>query len=360
MSTDTIDWVGEKVGDEGRYLINEKLGEGGMGFVYRALDRRIDTSVVIKVPRRAMLEDPEFAKRFELEIASLVKLKHRSIVRVSDVGKHQGVPFAIMECLSGGDLTDRMKTNIDGHPVLMEPQEIGNWVQTIAAALDFVHGKGYIHRDVKPPNILFDENGDAYLSDFGVAKVVAENSGTSTKLTGTGMVLGTPEYMAPELLMGQDFDGRVDQYALAVTVHEVLCGHVPFTGATPAAVVVSQTQDEPVPLCERFPEIPLGVSNAVQRGLAKIPDARFATCAEFASAVVEGIRNSPFTVTIGPTQSPGAAARRSTIATIGNTFQSLVVGRTKRETPTVLTRLRVFCHSQFYGMSCRPASWHRC
>src|SRR4029077_14850122 len=142
------------------------------------------------------------------------------IVKVSDVGEWEGTPFAVMQFLPGGSLEDRRPIGPGGHPFPCEPSEVLRWLAEVAEALDYVHAQGYVHRDVKPGNILFDANGHAFLSDFGVAKVLASAADTRashTAMTGAGMVLGTPEYMAPELIMGEPFDGRVDQYALAVT-----------------------------------------------------------------------------------------------------------------------------------------------
>src|SRR5207253_1939218 len=143
----------------GRYRITDRLGEGGMGFVYRARDLRLDCDVVIKVPRRAMLEDTGFAGRFAREIRSLVQLAHPHIVKVTDVGEHDGVPFAVMQYLSGGSLRDRQRSDPDGYPLPLPQEELLDWLSGVAAALDFMHERQYIHRDVKPDNILFDDHG---------------------------------------------------------------------------------------------------------------------------------------------------------------------------------------------------------
>ena len=146
-----------------------------MGFVYRALDKNLDADVVNKVPRRSMLDDPEFAGRFAREIRSLVKLSHPGIVKVTDVGEHDGVPFAVMQDLSGGSLEDYAAAERTDEAVRFLPLGgSSDWLPGVAAALDFVHAQGYVHRDVKPGNILFDAHGHVYLSDFGVAKVMAD------------------------------------------------------------------------------------------------------------------------------------------------------------------------------------------
>src|SRR5207244_11578326 len=141
----------------------------------------------------------------------------RSVI-IFDVGKHEWPPFCAMEFVSGGSLRDRQKVGADGNRLPLSPQDLTRWLEPVAEALDFIHKQQYIHRDVKPDNILFDAHNNAYLSDFGVAKTVAEHAQKkqTTVMTGAGLVLGTPPYMAPELLMGESFDGRVDQYALAI------------------------------------------------------------------------------------------------------------------------------------------------
>jgi serine/threonine protein kinase/formylglycine-generating enzyme required for sulfatase activity len=353
MSTDTLDWLGKAVAN-GRYSVTEKLGEGGMGYVYRAFDQNLDTDVVIKVPRRALLDDPEFAQRFSLEIRSLVKLQHPHIVKVTDVGEHDGLPFAVMQYLSSGDLTDRQPKGPNGELQPLPPQDIVSWLPAVAKAIDFVHGQNYIHRDVKPANILFDSHGNVYLSDFGVAKVIAENSETAEKLTGTGMVMGTPEYMSPELVMGEQVDGRVDQYALAVLVHELLCGEVPFTGPTPAAILVNQTTQQAVPLFERCPSIPQNVSDAVMKALAKEPNDRYVDCSSFAQAVVEAISAQTFSVEASAVTSPQVTGNTTASAdaikatarhmghTAANAVRSFVFGKpgsTGAAQPSSATRL---------------------
>jgi serine/threonine-protein kinase len=281
------DWIGLALAG-GRYEVIDKLGEGGMGFVYRARDRNLDADVVIKVPRASMLDDPEFVHRFSREVRSLVKLAHPCIVKVTDVGEHGGVPFAVMQYLPGGSLEDRRSVGGEGRYLPAEPSSVPAWLTAVAEALDYVHSQGFVHRDIKPGNILFDAQGHAFLSDFGVAKALAtgpEARQGRTAATGTGMVLGTPEYMAPELIMGEPFDGRADQYALAVTVYEMLCGRRPFEGTSPTALLVLHTTKEPPPLCDVHPALPRVLSDSVLRGLAKEPARRYPSCAAFAAAV---------------------------------------------------------------------------
>jgi tetratricopeptide (TPR) repeat protein/serine/threonine protein kinase len=282
-------WVGRELAG-GRYRVTAQLGEGGMGCVYRARDANLDCDVVIKVPRAAMLADPEFVGRFAREIRSLVRLAHPHVVKIIDVGQEDDVPFAVMQFLSGGSL-ERHKAGSAS-----TPPALAAWLEPVAEALDYIHKQGYVHRDIKPANILFDAQGNAYVGDFGVAKTVAAGATErhAASLTETGMVLGTRHYMAPEMLLGEDYGGRIDQYALAVTVYEILSGRMPFDGPTPAAILLKQTSEEAAPLHRLVPSVPREVSAAVARALARDPARRFPSCLEFARAALQA--GEPFPV----------------------------------------------------------------
>ena len=291
MAARVESWVGLQLSD-GRYDIQSLLGEGGMGFVYRVQDRNLDTDVVIKVPRRAMLDDPDFAHRFTREIRALVQLVHPHIVKISDAGEYEGLPYAVMQCLPGGSLEDRRVLERDGRARPMPATSLADWLPVIAKALDFVHSKGIVHRDVKPGNILFDQHGNAYLSDFGIAKVLATASEQvhTSPMTSAGNVVGTPEYMALELIMGHPYDGRADQYALAVTVYELLAGRRPFEETGTAVMVRLGQAQGPPELHVLCPNVPVGLSRAIHRGLAKDPASRYPTCTDFATAVLGQVR----------------------------------------------------------------------
>jgi tRNA A-37 threonylcarbamoyl transferase component Bud32 len=271
----------------GRYQLVARLGEGGMGTVYRAYDRNLGTDVVVKIPRHALFDDPEFAERFQREIRALVNLTHPNIVHITDVGMHDERPFAIMQFLSGGSLDERRPVSADGSPRPGGAETFQVWLPAVAAALDFAHRRGYVHRDVKPANVLFDAAGHAFLSDFGIAKVLAADEAARKTLTGTGMVMGTPEYMAPEVIMGEAIDGRADQYALGVMLYEWLAGRRPFDGPTPASILVQHTTKEPPPLAAIRPDLPEALTAAVHRALAKDPNQRYPDCMSLSRAVAQ-------------------------------------------------------------------------
>lgn len=294
MSTATGGWIGVTLAD-GRYHVTRVLGEGGMGVAYLAYDARLETEVVLKVPHRHLLTSPEVVQRFEREIRSLVALSHPHVVRVTDVAKHDGVPYTVLQYLSGGSLDDRLRQLPPDANLWQRCELLLSWIEAIAKALDFVHEHGCVHRDVKPGNILFDKHGNAYLADFGVAKTIADqqNAKQATALTGQGMVLGTPDYMAPELITAKQFDGRVDQYALAFTAYEVLAGRLPLSAPSPTAMLVAHATQQPDQLAHVLPALPVGVTAAVTRGMAKRPQERHPNCYAMAVEIVAALRAAP-------------------------------------------------------------------
>lgn len=211
-----------------------------------------------------------------------------------------------MQYLAGGSLEDRQQFGPDRRPQPRPLSELADWLEPVAEALDFVHGQRHIHRDIKPGNILFDAQGHAYISDFGVAKVLSANQSdvVRTVHTRTGFVLGTPQYMAPEMVLGQPFDGRVDQYALAVTVYEQVSGRFPFDGPTGGVILMKQTTEQPPPLTNLVPGVPEELAAAVMRALAKDPRQRFPDCRTLARAILQDVRP--------PRQRTGVSVARTT------------------------------------------------
>lgn len=281
------DWSGQVIAD-GRFRVVSRLGEGGMGFVYQALDLRLDTDVVIKVPHPDLLSKPDIARRFLREGKSLVKLNHPHIVNILDVGEHERLPYIVMQFLGGGDLSDRLKTHRDNNTAPVAADVI-RWLQPIASALDFVHARGYVHRDIKPANILFDEFDHPYLSDFGIIKGIEDEVMQHTsRLTSTGMAVGTPDYMAPELIMGGQITGAADQYALAIVVFESLCGCLPFDGGTVGAIMVQHANAIPPDAREFNESIPANIAEALAKALGKNPEERFPNVVEMIDSLTGG------------------------------------------------------------------------
>src|SRR5262249_15246971 len=193
--------------------------------------------------------------------------------------------YVVMQYLSGGSLRDRIVRLPGGMP----PGSLHDWLSEVARALDFVHARGFIHRDVKPANIFFDAHGYPFLGDFGIIKALASGGPTDERgnsLTAPGFLVGTPGYVAPEIVMGGEGDGRSDQYSLALTVYEVLTGRNVMAGPTPSATLVNQTKIEPPPLLELLPTIPPRLSEAIRRALAKEPESRYPTCVALAREIL--------------------------------------------------------------------------
>jgi len=259
-----------------------------MGVTYRAWDKITGRPVVIKCPRREQLRKPGARQRFEREVQTMRQLDHPHIVPIIDSGTMRSLPFYVMPFLPGGSLSTRRVRDQDGQPMPDQASLLQPWLADIAAALDHLHSRGVIHRDVKPGNILFDVFWHPYLSDFGIAKVVDEAGGIDREetLTSTHMVVGTQQYMAPEQFAPKHvLTGAVDQYALAVTVYGLLAGRKPFEGDS-AHLIVEITTKEAPPLARLREDLPASLVRAVHRGLAKRPHDRFANCMDFARAVL--------------------------------------------------------------------------
>ncbi len=260
----------------GRYEIREELGRGGMATVYRGFDPQVKRQVAIKILPPELLHDPTFRARFAREAETIAALEHSAIVPLYDYGEDAttGQPYFVMRLMPGGSLTEKLK----GQP--LPPDQCARILSRLAGALDEAHSRGFIHRDLKPGNILFDQYGDAYIADFGIAKLV----GGSTAFTGSG-VIGTPAYMSPEQGRGEkDLDGRSDLYALGAILFEMLTGEMPYHADTPVAVLLKHLT-EPVPrVLDVKPDLPAGCETVIEKALAKDRNERFATAGELARA----------------------------------------------------------------------------
>lgn len=282
------DLIGQSLSD-GRYRILSHLGEGSMAYVFMAHDNRLQTEVVIKVPKPEKIATGDFRERFCREGQLMVRLTHPHVVQILDVGEYQQFPFVVMNYLGGGTLKERTVQE-DPKNRRATVRSLKTWVREVARALDFVHAQGIVHRDVKPANILFDSHGNAFVSDFGLTKIMyGEDTAANSEMTAAGFVIGTPNYVAPELVLGRPYDGRADQYSLGITVYHALTGSPPMQGANTSATIVNQTSKRLPLLSSVRGDVPEAVALAVSRAIQKSPEARFSTCEEFADGLIEGV-----------------------------------------------------------------------
>lgn len=265
----------------GTYRVDRRLAEGGMGAVYLAHDQNLGRRVVVKVPHLRFLAEPGFRARFRREIAELVRLEHPSIVRILAQGEEDEIPFFVLQYLGGGSLEDRIARGPS------TPEQVLPWLARVAETLDYVHGQGVVHRDVKPGNILFDEQGHAFLSDFGVVKALEPAGGAELTEAGTG--IGSPIYMAPEQALGKPVGPAADQFALASTAYEALTGEAPFGKGSAVEVILAKARGTVPSLREKAPNLPSPCEQAVLRAMATEPSQRFPGCVAFVEAFRAGL-----------------------------------------------------------------------
>lgn len=276
-------WIGQMLGNDGRYEVLELLGRGGMGKVFLAADRnRNGAHVAIKAPLQRLLSVPGLCERFEREFTAMIELEHPHVCRVLDTGSHEGIPFVVLQNLSGGHLGEKFLQS----PLNVAPRTVKNllaWLRPIVQAVSYVHSRDFIHRDIKPENILFDEHGTPYLGDFGIVRAVDEErtATVDSGLTQNGVCVGTPGYMAPEVGTGKPIDGRVDLYALAGVVYLFLTGQSPFKGETPEQLRLAQLTQPVTPVHAINSAIPVAVSVVLSKALSVNPADRQETCGDF-------------------------------------------------------------------------------
>jgi serine/threonine protein kinase len=260
-----------------RYEILSPLGKGGMGLVYKALDRILEETVAIKVLRTDLAGTEEMGRRFRSEIKLARKVSHRNVCRIHEYGEDGGVRFISMEWVEGVDLKKQLVERKSGLPV---PEAYDVAVQ-IAEGLEAIHDVGIVHRDLKTQNVMRDARGFIRLMDFGIAKEL----GQPMAVTSTGQIMGTPEYMSPEQCRGEPIDFRSDIYALGVVIYEIFTGQVPFRGDTPVATLFKHIQD-PIPIEGAFAALlPTALVPVLRRALAKERTDRYANAAQVAVAL---------------------------------------------------------------------------
>ena len=259
----------------GRYRLEDLLGQGGMAEVHRATDTKLARTVAVKVILATHAIKGDFLERFLREARMVASLEHPNILPVYDFGEDNGVPFLVMPYLSGGTLRERLRAG--AAPLALASA----WIAQLADALDAAHTAGVLHRDVKPANVLVGKNDRLFLADFGIAKMLENQSG----LTATGVVVGTPIYMAPEQAQGHPATPATDRYALAVVAYEILCGRPPFDGDNALSLMHQHVSSPPPPLSTRIGGLPADLDAVLSQALAKDPAARPPTCRAFADAV---------------------------------------------------------------------------
>ena len=259
----------------GPYRIVEQIGVGGMATVYKAYHAVMNRYVAVKVMPEQMSQDEDFRRRFEREAKAVARLEHAHILPVHDYGEMEGRLYLVMRYIDAGTLKDRMAAGP------LDLAEVNRVIRQVGRALEYAHGMGVVHRDVKPSNVLVDAQGDCYLCDFGLAKMLE----ASVQFTATGVGVGTPAYMSPEQGQGEKVDARSDIYSLGVMLYEMVTGQVPYEAETPLAVVLKHIT-APLPLPRKVkPDVPEEVERVILRALAKNPDDRFQAMEEMMAAL---------------------------------------------------------------------------
>ncbi len=271
---------------DGRYLIEKKVGEGGMSFVYLATDIATKEPYAIKVLSHALSHDQNAMQRLKREASLGMRLAHPNVCHIIRMGETQdGLVYVVMPFVSGEILSDR-NNRLGTLPLA----EVSRFVTQIAAGLHVAHELKIVHRDLKPENIMICKSEDvaerAVVMDFGLAKERRADAELQ-KLTATGIILGTPEFMSPEQLRGKPLDPRTDIYSLALMTYEMLTGKLPFSGRTQQEMMIARLRNEPVPLRQARPdlELPEVVEKVLAKAMQRNPDDRYTTAPEFASAI---------------------------------------------------------------------------
>jgi eukaryotic-like serine/threonine-protein kinase len=265
-----------------RYRDPQHLARGGMGDVYRATDAQLGRTVAIKVLADRYADDESVRERFKREALAAARLSGSpNTVTIFDVGESDGHPYIVMELLEGGTLEDRLKAG-----GAQDPADVIRWLDQAAGALDSAHAAGIVHRDVKPGNLLLNDRGEVSVADFGVASAVGLDS-----MTMTGTVLGTAGYLAPEQAKGERATAASDRYALGVVAYELLTGERPFASDSPTAEASAHVH-APIPYPSEHADVPPELDPVLRRALAKDPDERYPSSADFVAALREALSHA--------------------------------------------------------------------
>jgi serine/threonine protein kinase len=277
----------------GQYKLVQYLGKGGMGVVYRAMQPRLNRSVAIKILAESQAGRVDQVRRFHREAETSAKLEHPNIVPIYDYGTEEDMNYVVMRLLGGGSLADHIDSVAAGREEQRSIQEVGELLQQIASALDYAHNQGVIHRDVKPSNVMFDNYQNAFLVDFGLVKLIDTSS---SHLTGAGIILGTPAYMAPEQWRDENLSPGLDQYALAIVTYQLLSGRLPFDADTsPYELMHQHCEVQPPDIHEIKQDLPAQISAVLQKAMSKDPADRYAKVMDFAEAFMEAANHQQIT-----------------------------------------------------------------
>jgi eukaryotic-like serine/threonine-protein kinase len=273
-----------------RYEVGRLLGAGGMAEVYEGRDRLLARRVAIKVLLAEFAQDPSFLVRFKREAQAAASLSHPNIVAVYDTGVQDGTNFIVMEYVEGRTLRDLLR--IGGPP---PPERAVGIAADVCNALAAAHARGLIHRDVKPANVMLTPDGAVKVMDFGIARAT-----TSATITQTQAVIGTAQYISPEQVEGREVDARGDLYSLGCLLYELLTGRVPFSGDSPVAIAYRHVREDPTPPRQLNPRIPAAVEAVTLRAMAKNPDERYQTAAEFRADLERALTGRPLAALAAP------------------------------------------------------------
>src|SRR5829696_2117490 len=317
----------------GSYRIISQIGQGGMATVYKAYQASMDRNVAVKVLPGQLAESPEFATRFQQEARIIARLEHPHILPVFDYGEDNGITYFVMRYLDAGSLKDKMALG----PLTLA--EIDRVFTQLADALGYAHARGIVHRDLKPANALIDSDSNLFLTDFGIAKLLES---ASPRLTQTDAIMGTPAYISPEQAQAQPVDRRSDIYSLGIILYEMVTGQVPFVADTPLAVLFKHISDPLPPPSRVKPDIHPSIEQVLLKALAKTPQDRYATAAEFAAAWKRAFNAQN---TLVPESTPASAAR---VKPPGETQRPPVsvtraASRPRRSTPWIVGCLAGAC-----------------
>ena len=266
----------------GQYEVQDFIGQGAMGLVYRAYHAQLERTGAVKV-MQAISPDPDTTARFRHEAQAIAQMRHPNILNVYDFGEYEKTPYMIVEYVPGGSLANRLSQGMIDQAASL------NFLRGIAAGLDYAHSRGVVHRDIKPANVLLEPDDTPVIADFGLAKLL---EGSSLKSM-TGVTTGTPAYMAPEQVTGSKVGPPADRYSLATIAYEMLTGVIPFDGEALMELLYAQVHREPPPPSTRNSSLGPRVDAVIMRGLAKDPNARWATCTAFVRALEEALAPKP-------------------------------------------------------------------